>query len=114
MTGAPKMAPTAPALLSQIDGFDIFVVGADIADMGKGEGDDLRGVGRVGENFLIAGHGGVEADFADRVAQRAERQTPSITSPLGENEHAGVDGFRPAVISTLVDFRSQIPAHVAP
>ena len=41
-------------------------VGADIADMGKGEGDDLPGIGRIGQDFLIAGDRGVEADFADR------------------------------------------------
>ena len=34
---------------------DVLVVGADISDVGKGEGDDLAGVGRVREDFLIAG-----------------------------------------------------------
>ena len=47
-------------------GFNVFVVCAYDADMGKGEGDDLAGIGRVTEYFLIAGHGGVEADFTDR------------------------------------------------
>jgi hypothetical protein len=47
-------------------GFDVFGVGADVADMGKREGDDLAGIGRVGHDFLIAGHRGVEADLADR------------------------------------------------
>ena len=47
---------------------DIVVIGADIADMREGEGDDLPGVGRIGEDFLVAGHGGVEADFAHRFA----------------------------------------------
>ena len=28
--------------------------------MGIGQGDDLSGVGGVGEDLLIAGHGGVE------------------------------------------------------
>ena len=51
-----------------VDGLDVFFVGADIADMREGEGDDLPGIGRVGEDLLIAGHGGVEADLADRVA----------------------------------------------
>ncbi len=44
-------------------GFDIFHIGADIADMREGEGDDLPGIARVGEDFLIAGHRRVEADF---------------------------------------------------
>ena len=54
----------------------IFVIGADIADMGKSERDDLTGVGRIGENFLIAGDGGVEANFAERVADGADACTP--------------------------------------
>jgi hypothetical protein len=42
----------------------IVVIGADIADMGKGEGDELAGIGRVGQDFLIPGHGGVETHLA--------------------------------------------------
>ena len=44
--------------------FFIFNVGAGIADVGVGEGNDLFAVGRVGQDFLIAGHGSVEHDFA--------------------------------------------------
>ena len=55
-----------------VDGLDVLVVGADIADMREGEGDDLAGVGRIGEDLLVAGHGGVEADLARRVADRAD------------------------------------------
>ena len=51
---------------------DVFVVGADIADMREGEGDDLAGVGGIGEDLLVAGHRGVEADLAGRVADRAD------------------------------------------
>ena len=36
--------------------------------MWKGEGDDLAGIGRVGQYLLIAGHGGVEADLANGAA----------------------------------------------
>ncbi len=52
--------------------FAILVIGADIADMGKGEGHDLGGVGRVGQDLLIAGDGGVEAHLAHRRADRAD------------------------------------------
>ena len=58
-----------------VDGLDVFVVGADVADMREGEGDDLPGIGRIGQDFLIAGHRGVEADLADRVAGGAEAET---------------------------------------
>ena len=44
--------------------FFVFGVGAGIADVGVGEGNDLFAVGRVGQDFLIAGHGSVEHDFA--------------------------------------------------
>ena len=47
-------------------GFVVIVIGTDIANMRKGEGDDLSGVGRVGQDFLIPGHRGVEADLTDR------------------------------------------------
>ena len=61
-------------------GFDVFVIGADNADMGKGEGHDLPGIGRIGENLLIAGHGGVEADLAHRAAG-APKPMPSKKVP---------------------------------
>ena len=44
--------------------FFIFGVGTGIADVRIGEGNDLFAVGRVGQDFLIAGHGCVEHDFA--------------------------------------------------
>ncbi len=43
----------------------VFGIGAGIADVGIGQGDDLAGIGRVGEDFLIAGHGGIEHHLAD-------------------------------------------------
>ena len=58
-----------------VDGLDVLVIDADIADMGKGEGDDLAGIGGVGEDLLVAGHRGVEADLADRLALGANSLT---------------------------------------
>ena len=54
----------------------ILAIGADIADMRKCEGDDLPGIGRVGQDFLVAGRRGVEADLADRLAPGAEAPAP--------------------------------------
>src|SRR4029077_816950 len=59
----------------EVHGLDVVVVGAHIADMGEREGDDLAGIGRIGEDFLVTGHGGVEADLADRLAGRAEAKS---------------------------------------
>ena len=56
----------------EVDGLDVFLVGADIADVRKGEGDDLPGIGRVGQDFLVAGHRGVETDLADGLPGRAK------------------------------------------
>ena len=73
------MTPRAPCA-RRIHGLDVLVVDADIADMGKGEGDDLPGIGRIGEDFLIAGHRGIEADFAHRLTDGA-KAGPSTTVP---------------------------------
>ncbi len=59
----------------EVDGLDIFLVGADIADMGECEGDDLAGIGRIGEDLLVTGHGSIEADFAHGMAGCAEANT---------------------------------------
>ena len=62
------------------DGLDVLVVDADIADVREGEGDDLPGVGGIGEDLLVAGHGGVEADLADRVRRPRRGRSPRSPS----------------------------------
>ena len=42
----------------------VFAVGADVADMREGERNDLTGIGRIGEDLLIPGHGRVETHLA--------------------------------------------------
>ena len=49
-------------------GLQILGRGAGVADVRIGERDDLAGVGRIGENFLIARQCGIENDFAGGVA----------------------------------------------
>ena len=73
---------------------DVFVVGADIADMREGEGDELPGIGGIGEDLLVAGHRGVEADFADGVAFRAEAKTLQHGA-IGKHEERGRFVVRP-------------------
>ena len=43
-------------------------VDAGIADEGIRHGDDLALVGRIGENFLVAGHRGVENNFSNSLS----------------------------------------------
>ncbi|AGH47863.1 putative thioesterase [Sphingomonas sp. MM-1] len=65
----------------------ILMIGADIADMGEGEIDDLPGEGRIGHDFLIAGHRGVEAHLAHGVALGTEPPAPDHGS-IGQNQYA--------------------------
>ena len=65
--------------------FEVFVIRADIADMGEGEGDNLARIGRVRHHFLIARHRGVEAHFAHRAAGGAEALAPYHRA-VGEHE----------------------------
>ena len=66
----------------------VLVIGADIADMREGEGDDLPGIGRIGQDLLIAGHGGVEADLADGDAGCA-RALAFDDGAVGKHERRG-------------------------
>jgi len=78
----------------QIHGLYVFVVRADIADMRKGEGDDLRGVGRIGENFLIAVMAVLKTDLAHRLALRADAERLDDLA-RGQHQHAGASRRRP-------------------
>ena len=52
--------------------FVVGLVDAVVADERIGHGHDLPVVRRIGEHFLVAGHGGVETHLADARAARAE------------------------------------------
>ena len=66
---------------------NIFGIGADIADMGEGEIDDLPGIAGVRHHFLIARHGRVEADFTDGRALSAKAPAPDNLTRL-QNQNA--------------------------
>ena len=85
MIGAWTTTPRNAGAGRAVRRLDVIVVGADIADMRKGEGDDLARIGRIGQDLLIAGHGGVEADLADGFAGRAE-PGPFEDEAVGEHE----------------------------
>ena len=82
----------------------IVVIGADIADMGKSEGDDLFGIGGIGEDLLIAGQGGVEAHLALDRPFRAETVTFDHGS-VGKDEHRR----RPALSPGFAGHRRSFP-----
>ena len=91
---ALNIAPTAPARASRVEILDVLVIGADIADMREGEGDDLAGIGRVGEDFLIAGERGVEAHFGDGAAGGAQA-SPLDHRAVGKDQQRGRHFARP-------------------
>jgi len=85
--------------LADDEGFDVGVgrffveaVGADVADVGISETDDLTGVAGVGENFLVAGERGIENDFAAAARSRAGG-TALKYAPVLEREN-GFCGWR--------------------
>jgi len=62
-------------------GFDVLVVDTIIADERVSHGDDLALVGGVREDFLVTGHGSIEAHFAQAEA-RAPKPSPANTDHL--------------------------------
>src|SRR5262249_7677535 len=79
----------------EIDGLDVLLVGADIADVREREGDDLSGIGRIGQDLLVAGHRGVETHLAHRVAGSAAAEALEHV-PVAEYEHCGRLDLGPA------------------
>jgi len=75
-------------------GLDVLRVGADIADMGEGEIDDLPGVGRVGHDLLVAGDRGVEADLADLGSDGADAAAPIDRSIIQHQSGGRTGGAR--------------------
>ncbi len=70
---------------------DVFDIDPHVADVGEGEGDDLAHVGGVGQDLLVAAHGGVEAHLADRIADRAHALALE-DGPIREHQDAGGAG----------------------
>jgi hypothetical protein len=44
--------------------FFIFAIDTGIADMRVSQGDELLAIGRIGQDFLVSGHRGIEYHFA--------------------------------------------------
>ena len=68
--------------------FLVVEVGADVADMGIGQTNDLAGIARIGENFLITGEAGIENDFAAAARDRAGRAAVK-DAPVFQREYRG-------------------------
>src|SRR5262249_52286356 len=81
----------------EIDGLDVLVVGADIADMGECERDDLPGIGRIREDLLIAVHRGIEADLAHGMTGSAKAEAFQH-SAIAKHEQRRRRGVLPAAV----------------
>src|SRR6185503_13084617 len=53
----------------------ILTVDTVVADQRIGHADDLSGVGRIGQHFLVTSHRGIEDHFAGALAFRSPRAT---------------------------------------
>jgi hypothetical protein len=68
--------------------FAVFRIDAVIADMRISQRDDLPGVGRVGQDFLITAERGVEHHFADAFSTGANGLAPEYRS-VGQSKKGG-------------------------
>ena len=75
----------------RLAGFFVVAIGADVSDVRVREADDLPGIARVCENFLITGETGVENDFAAATGVRT-RRTAVKNSPVLERENRAACG----------------------
>ncbi|QTK80940.1 Thioesterase [Agrobacterium tumefaciens] len=66
--------------------FNVFLIGADISDMRKGEGDDLAEIGGVGQDFLVTCQRRVEADLGLNLAGCADARSFNHRA-IGKNKH---------------------------
>ncbi len=68
--------------------FEVVLVDAVVADLWVGHRDDLAAVAGVGEDLLIAGHRGVEADLAIDLAIDADRN-PGVNGSVFKGKFSG-------------------------
>src|SRR5262249_10099849 len=77
------------AFYVRLHGFVVDVRGAVIADLRVRQDDDLAGIRRVGEYFLVAGERGVEDDFAGSFYGRT-KTSPLKDRAVFQGENCGV------------------------
>lgn len=65
------------------------------------EADDLPGVARIGENFLVAGEAGVENDFTAAARASAGRTSVKNSSVLERERCASSEGLVQCVLQKM-------------
>ena len=81
--------------------FLVFEVGADVADVGIRQADDLPGIAGIGEYFLIAGKAGIENDFAAAADASARGTTAKYSSVLERERRACCGGLVQCVLQKM-------------
>jgi hypothetical protein len=94
--GGPQYAPADAGQSSQVRRLDVLVVNADVANMWKGEGNDLAGIRGIGQNLLIARHRGIETNLTDGAAFGAQAP-PGNNRSIGKNEARSRRSLRPGI-----------------
>ena len=93
--------PALGALLGVDDGgpglFGLVVLGraAGVADVRVGQRDQLPGVGGIGDDLLVAGHGGVEHHFAGAAAGGAYGDALEYSAVFEREDCGLVHGLSP-------------------
>jgi len=81
-------------------GFFIVEIGADIANVGIGQANNLTRITGISENFLITGKAGIENDFA-ATARDSAGSAAVKDAPVFERECGGsMRNFRQVVLRT--------------
>src|SRR2546427_12764504 len=83
-------------------GLHVLAIHPVVPDVGIGHRDDLAGVGRIGEDFLVTAEGGVENDFAFGLPEPSKRKASEESAVF-----QGQDGPR----SPWVDWRGGTGTH---
>lgn len=104
VAAAPGQVADDERLRPGAGGFVVLVIDAVVADEGIAHHNALSGVGGVGQDLLIAGHGGVEHHLADPLltgADAAAREGHTVFQDQGRF-HLLHHAFRSQVICTIV------------
>ena len=79
-------------------GLFIIEIGANVSDVGIGEANNLSGIARIGENFLVTGKAGIKNNFAAPASDGAGRAAVKY-APVFERENGGsVKNFRQCIL----------------
>jgi hypothetical protein len=71
----------------------VLEICADIADMGIRQANNLPGIARISENFLITGKAGIENDFTAAARNRAGRAAAKEAPVLERQDCRTVRNF---------------------